>query len=150
MLHRATLALAVLGLALAPVASGGPPSIERFDIDESFADAFLTDVCGVPVTTHLTGHVIVRTFDREQGVVELATLNLAATATSGDNVFRFRDVGADQVRITRDGPILSIIGQIPFGWFGVLKLDLDTGDVVHEPQHTGEAQLEAACAALAA
>lgn len=42
-----------------------------------------------------------------------------------------------------------IIGQIPFGFTGVLKVNETTGEVVLEPQHSTEGDLEDACAALA-
>lgn len=150
MRFRVLVVPAVLGLLLAPAATAGKPTIERFDVDASFPDAFLTGECGVPVTTHLAGHVIVRTFDRDHGLLELNTLNLALTATAGENAYRFRDVGADQLRLTKDGPVLSIIGQIPFGFTGILRINLETGQVVHEPAHDISGRVDEACAALTA
>lgn len=73
--------------------------------------------------------------------------NVGLTATAGDNTYRFRDVGADQVRVTKDGAILSIIRQVPLDFIGVLEINLDTGEVVHEPGHLIGDQLEEACAA---
>ena len=143
---------AVLSLGVAPSAFAGKPTIERIDIDESFDDDFLTEECGVPVTTRVHGHVIVRTFEgRGSGVTQLTTINLAFTAMSGDNTYRFRDVGADLVRIEPDGTaILMIVGQVPFEFSGVLKIDLETGETILEPQHSLEGNVEEACAALAA
>ena len=40
-----------LGVLLAPGALASKPTIERFEIDESFPDDFLTEACSVPVTT---------------------------------------------------------------------------------------------------
>lgn len=49
---------------------------------------------------------------------------------------------------SRDGTaVLSIIGQVPFGFTGVLKIDLDTGEAILEPQHSTEGNVERACAA---
>jgi hypothetical protein len=136
---------------LAPGASAGKPTIVRMDIDETAADPFLTALCGVPVTTHAEGHIIARTFPDGTGVAELRTLNIALTATAGDNTYSFRDVGADQVRVEPDGTaILLIIGQVPFGFSGVLKLDLETGEAILVPQHSLEGQAEEVCAALTA
>lgn len=137
---------------VAPGATAGKPTIERFDFNESFADEFLTEACGVPVTTHLQGHVIVRTFSGEvTGPAEIRTLNIALTASAGDNTYSFRDVGADHVQVQRDGTaILMIIGQIPFGFTGVLKINLTTGEAIHEPHHSLEGRIEEACAALTA
>ena len=143
--------LAVVAGVLAPGASAaGAPTIERFDIDETTPDEFLTGTCGVDVMTHAQGHVIVRTFSGEgTGLVELRTLNIALTAMADGNTYRFRDVGADQVRVEPDGTaVLLIIGQVPFGFTGVVKIDLETGEVILEPQHSLEGNLEKACAAL--
>ena len=79
----------------------------------------------------------------------MTTLNIGLTATAGDNVIRFRDVGADVERIEPDGTaILMIIGQVPFDFTGVLKIDLETGEAILEPQHSTAENLEKACAAL--
>jgi hypothetical protein len=110
----------------------------------------LSDECGFDVTTHASGHVISREFDRAKGTVAVNTLNIGLTATANGNTYRFRDVGADHVKVTKDGVILSIIGQIPFDFIGVLKIDLDTGEVVHEPGHDISGRVADACAALAA
>ena len=72
-----------------------------------------------------------------------------AAATAGDNVVRFRDMGANVERIEPDGTaILMLIGQLPFAFSGVLKIDLETGDAILEPQHSTEESLDAACATL--
>lgn len=147
----AALALAAVAVVVvAPSAWAGKPQMERFDLDVSFHDDFLSEECGVDVTTNQRGHIILRSFDTEKGLVALNTLNFALTATANGNTYRFRDVGADQVKLTQDGAILSIIGQIPFEFTGVLKINLDTGEVVHEPGHLTGDRLEEACAALTA
>ena len=115
----------VIAAVLVPGAFAGKPTMERFDADDTFADGFLSAECGVAVTTHIQGHIIFRTF-AGGGNVELNTLNFALTAMAGDNTYRFRDVGADHVQVTKDGTeILSIIGQIPFDFIGVLKINHD-------------------------
>jgi hypothetical protein len=83
-------------------------------------------------------------------VVTLNTINVGLTATAGDRTFRFRDVGSDQVRIEPDGTaVLTITGQVPFAFAGVLKIDLETGDAILEPQPIrAEKQLAKACAVL--
>jgi hypothetical protein len=144
--------LALVALVASSTASAAKPTIERFDIDESEPDAFLTAACGVAVTTHARGHVIIRTFEGDEtGVARVLTVNLALTATAGGNTDRFRDVGADLTRIEPDGTaILMIIGQVPFGFTGVLKIDLETGDAILEPKHTLEERLDEACEVLTA
>lgn len=143
--------LAVAAL-VAPGAFAAKPTIERIDIDETFDDEFLTEACGVPVTTHAEGHVIIRLFDGGgTGPAELGTINVGLTAVAGGRTFRFRDVGADLVRIEPDGTaILMIVGQVPFEFAGVLKIDLETGEAILEPKDRSEEQVEKACAALTA
>lgn len=141
-----------LAAAVVPAATAGKPVIERFTIDETVDDEFLTEACGFPVRTRALGHVTVRTFSGGgSGPAEIRTLNIALTATANGNTYRFRDVGADHVQVKQDGTaILMIIGQIPFGFTGVLKINLTTGEAIHEPSHSTEGRVAQACAALAA
>ena len=142
----------VVAAVLVPGALAGKPTFERFTVDETFADEFLTEECGVPVTSHAEGHVTVRTFSGDgTGPARVSSVNVAVTATAGDNTYRFRDVGADHTQVKPDGSVIvMIIGQLPFDFAGVLKIDPATGDVLHEPQDNREGQLEKACAALTA
>jgi hypothetical protein len=135
---------------VAPGAMAAQPTMERFDVDESFVDEFLTKECGVEVTVHVEGHLIFRMFNGEgTGPAELLTINVAVTATADGNTFVFRDVGADLVRIEPDGTaILMIIGQIPFEFTGMLKIDLETGEAILEPQHSRRGELDEACGVL--
>jgi hypothetical protein len=142
--------LLMLAAIVVSSATAGKPVLTRIEVDESVLDADLTAACGVAVTTHARGHVIIREFDREKGTVGLTTLNVSVTATANGNSYRFRDVGADHVKITKDGPVLSIIGQLPFDFTGVLKVNLDTGEVIHEPSHDISGRIEEACATLTA
>lgn len=144
--------LVLAGLVWAGVAAGAPPTIERIDVDESFADEFLTEECGVPVTTTAQGHVIVRVFSGEgTGVAQVRTINVGLTATAGDRTFRFRDVGADVVQIQQDGTVVLLItGQVPFAFAGVLKINPETEEVILEPHHSIEDRVDDACAALTA
>jgi hypothetical protein len=139
-----------LGALIAPGALAGKPTIERLAIDETAPDPFLTNACGVPVTTRAQGHIITRTFaGGGTGPAVVRTINIALTATAGGNVIRFRDVGADVVRIEPDGTaILMIIGQVPFDFTGVLKIDLETGEAILEPHHSTAENVETACAKL--
>jgi hypothetical protein len=142
--------LVLVGALIPGVASGAPPTIERIAVDETFVDEFLSAECGVAVTTSARGHIIVRTFEEDgTGVVEVTTINVALTATADGRVFRFRDVGAAVTRIEPDGTaVLSIIGQVPFDFAGVLKIDLETGEAILEPRDRSEEQLARACAVL--
>jgi hypothetical protein len=132
-------------------ASAGKPTLERIAVDESFVDDFLSEECGVQVTTRALGQVIIREWTDGTGVQRVATLNVVLTATAGDNTIRFRDVGADLLRVEPDGTaILMIIGQIPFDFTGVLKIDLETDEAILEPHHDTSGGIEKACAALTA
>jgi hypothetical protein len=142
----------VVAAVIAPSASaGGKPTIERIDVDESFVDDVLTEECGVPVMTSAQGHIDVKTFPDGTGPASIVTLSIALTATSGDNAYRFRDVGSDHVQVKQDGTaILLVVGQVPFNFSGVLKIDLATDEVILEPQHSLEGNIEDACKALTA
>jgi len=140
--------LVVCGLVASP-ATGAGPTFERINVDDTFVDEFLSQECGVDVTTTVRGDVIRRIFSGEKGLVEVNTVNLAVTATAGDRTFRFRNVGADNVRVTPDGTVvLSIIGQVPFEFAGVLKINPETGEVILEPKDRSAEQLAKACRVL--
>ena len=126
-------ALSIVACPWVGPANAAKPTVEVIEVDETIADEFLTEQCGVDVTTHIVGRVRLRDFDRTKGTVTVNNVNLTLTATAGDNTARFRDVGADHARITPDGQlILSIIGQVPFEFKGVLKIDPETDEVFHD------------------
>jgi hypothetical protein len=139
--QRTTGVLAVLGALLvvvlgATAAAAQAPEKEVIQVNDTFDDEFLSEECGVPVTTTATGRVTLFTFPDGTVLQNMTTLNISLVATAGDNQARFRDVGIDQVRVQPDGTvILSIVGQMPFEFTGVLKLNLETGEVILEPHH---------------
>ena len=92
--------------------------------------------------------MIVRAFDGTgSGLLQVGKVNVSVTTQSGDNSIRIRDVGANVLRRTPDGSLLlSISGQVPFGWKGVLREDGDTFEVILEPKPSTD--LERVCAAL--
>jgi len=120
----------------ATAAAAQAPVKEVIQVDDEFADEFLTEACRVPVTTTARGRVTVFSFPDGTVLQNMTTLNISLVATAGDNQARFRDVGIDQVRVQPDGTlILSIVGQVPFEFTGVLKLNLETGEAILEPHH---------------
>ena len=150
---KAGVALATVAVlcATAGQALAGQPTIVREDVDETFADEFLSDECGVPVETRIVGHQIIRSYtDGDGRLVEVFTLNMTLTATSAFGTFRFKDVGADVTRITEDGVLHQIIGQLPFWFNGTAWEDPTTGEVLKEPTGADrfESMIAKACAAL--
>jgi hypothetical protein len=151
--QRTTGVLAVLGALLvvlgATAAAAQAPEKEVIQVDEMFVDEGLSEECGVEVTVTSTGRVTVFTFPDGSVLQELTTLNLETVFTAGDNQIRVRDVGIDQVRVAPDGTvILSIVGQVPLGFTGVLKLNLETEEVILEPHHVVD--IAEVCAQLTA
>jgi hypothetical protein len=147
----AALFLGVVTAASSAVAA--QPVTERITVDDTFSDVELAEACGLPeVTTTVSGTVITRVFgDSGTRVLQLNTVNLSVTFRAGDNTVRLRDVGADQLRETPDGSlIVSIIGQVPFGFRGVLKFDPDTEEVILEPKDRDASDLQRVCDALTA
>ncbi|GAA1769591.1 hypothetical protein [Agromyces humatus] len=143
-------AAALLLIATATPALAAPPTIEKIPIEFTFEDDFLTAECGVDVTTTLSGFRIERGWlDGGGNVLSLATIRVAGTASSEFGSFKVMDVGADQLKVAPDGTLtLSIIGQVPFNFKGVLVVNADTGEVVKEPHFTGDEQLARACEVL--
>ena len=128
--------VAMLVVALAGTAAAvGPPEMETITVSETFEDEFLTDECGVDVTTSVDGRITFFTFpDQPLGPQDLTSVHLNVVATAGDNSVRVKDVGIDLVRVEPDGTmILMVVGQVPFTFTGVLMIDLDTGEVILEP-----------------
>ena len=142
-------ALLVVGLG-ATAAAAQAPEKEVIQLNDRLIDPFLSEACGVEVTLTVTGRVTHFTFpDRPVGLQELFTVNGDVVASAGDNQIRARNVGADVVRVAPDGTvILTTTGQVPFEFTGVLKLNLDTEEVILEPHHVVD--IEQGCAQLTA
>jgi hypothetical protein len=132
-----TLILVIVAGALAPSASAAAPTFQHINVDETFVDQELSEACGVDVTFHAQSDITVRTFsDERTGPTQLVTLHGTVTATAGDNSVTVKDVGGDLTRVEPDGTlVLSIFGQVPFAFAGALKINLDTDEVILEPQH---------------
>jgi hypothetical protein len=122
-------------------AATAQPTKETIEFSETFEDEFLSDACGVDVTTTITGRV---TFidhpDRPVGVQDITSVHVDFLAIAGEDQVRFKDVGIDLVRIRPDGTVvLMIVGQVPFEFSGALMVNLTTGEVILEPRHTVDA-----------
>jgi hypothetical protein len=152
LLSAVTVAFAVAAALASGAMSASQPTIEHLDIDRLRADPGLTAACGVEVTAHVQGHVVIRTFPgKGTGPAELVTLNITVTAMAGANSYTFRVVGANLVRVDPEGTVtLTATGQQPFEWTGALKINLTTGELILEPRHSPAGQLQEACEALTA
>lgn len=129
---------ALLVFALAETAAAvGKPGTETITFSDTFEDEFLTDACGVDVTTSVDGRLKFFTFpDQPVGPQDITSVHVNLVATAGDNAVRFNDVGVDVVRVQPDGTaVLMVVGQVPFEFTGVLMVDLTTGEVILEPHH---------------
>ena len=153
--QRTTGLLAVLGALLvvmlgATAAAAQAPEKEVIPVDGMFVDEGLSEACGVEVTITFTGSFTVFTFpDRPVGLQELFTVNISLVATAGDNQVRIGNVGIDLLRIEPDGTaIITITGQVPLEFTGVMKINLTTGEVILEPHHFVD--IEEICAQLTA
>lgn len=146
---RRALAIGTLAAVLAAgSAAAAPPARERIEVGSTFEDAFLTEACGIAVTTTERGHITIRTYDGGRKV-ELVTLSVRLTATSAEGSFRFRNVGADVVRRDASGRLIGqTSGQTAFTRTGVIRRDAETGEVIKEAGRSLAGQLAAACAAL--
>jgi hypothetical protein len=110
------------------IAGGG-----RVDRGQSTKEVLARSAASTSRRTSSAGFVCAISTAR-RGTVTVNHVNLTLTATAGDNTARFRDVGTDHARITPDGQlILSITGQVPVDFKGVLKIDPEIGEVLHEP-----------------
>ena len=119
--------LALVAFAALPVATTAAAP-ERFviEVDETFTDEFLTDVCGFEVTQTVTGTIKGKTFFDEEGnpVREIAQFNLNGTFAANGNVVPFITRGPDRVTFNPDGSmtiqISGIIGRVVVPGQGVL------------------------------
>jgi hypothetical protein len=129
----------VLVLSLAGTAAAiGPPEMETETFSDTFEDEFLTDACGVDVTTSVEARFTFFTFPNQLvGPEDITSVHVNLVATAGDNAVRFNDVGVDVVRMEPDGTVvLMVVGQVPFTFTGVLMVNLDTGEAILEPHHS--------------
>jgi hypothetical protein len=110
---------------------------ETITISDTFQSPILTPACGVEVTITITGTLRILTFpNRPVGPQDLAIANIKWVATAGNNQVPFRNVSIRQVRVGPDGTaILSTAGHQPVEFTGVMKINIDTGEVILEPQH---------------
>src|SRR5215212_5445421 len=126
-------ALLVVGLG-ATAAAAQAPEKEVISVEDTFVEEFLSEECGVEVTVTVTGRVTIFTFPDGRVLQDLSTLNIKVVWSAGDNQIQVRDV--------------SIVGQVPVEFTGVLKINLETDEAILEPHHFVD--IEEVCAQLTA
>jgi len=151
---RRTIAAACIAASVLLWGTGvdaGKPVFERISVNDSGVDGFFTGLCDFEVIATSVGQITVRESpDRTVGAVRVVSVNVRTTLSANGNEYTFLDVGADVVRITPEGElVLSVIGQLPFFFTGVLKINLSTDEVVLEPHHFTEGDIDDVCATLA-
>ena len=138
-------ALAVLSLLLLALALPGSalarPSIDRIDLNDPALDAeesaFASELCGFPVIANYAGHILVKTLDRAgPGTVALTVYGMRIDYRNPANgaVYKARDIGPDRVYV-KDGVLfVAVTGRSEGGTgvVGVVKINLETGEVVHQ------------------
>lgn len=97
-------------LVAAPVIAG-KPQMEKVPVNALFVDEFLTEACGVEVTTQVTGHFIFRLFTNAAGdpVREVNNYALNVRFSSVNGTIRAQDVGADRITYLDDGTLIQVI-----------------------------------------
>ena len=135
---RALLSASLLGvLATAGVLAAGPTrevadlNDPVLDVDES---AFATDLCGFQVDADVSGHIAYLIFDGG-GTQSVQELNLYAVRFTYTNpatgvTVRTGDVGPDRFYVRKGSLYIAITGR-SFN-IGVVVINLETGEVVHE------------------
>jgi hypothetical protein len=135
--------IAIATLLLLPSAVlGAQPDYSFVTFDDPAFDAeetaFVSDLCGFPIEAEFGGRIGFVVFDRDgaPGVVELAVYGLRGTYVNPANgkTVRIRDIGPDRFYIQDGIGYVAVTGRSEggSGIVGVVKIDLATGEVVHE------------------
>jgi hypothetical protein len=113
---------------------------ETITISDTFQSSILSPACGFEVTITINGSLRVLTFpDRPVGPQDLTIANIDWVATANNKQVRFRNVSVERVQVEPDGTVsVSTSGHRPVEFTGRMKINLDTGEVVQEPQHSAD------------
>ena len=135
------------GLAV-PSAAGAAPTVMHITIDEQFTGEFLAEACGYlgPVTIRVQGHAgAVEFSDPGRAPVLINPVHFLVTYRVDDAEVTVREIGGVVVRLTPEGLVQLSAGQTLL-FTGAIKVNLDSGEVILEPQHSLDAQTAEVCA----
>ena len=124
---------------------------ETFDFSDTRHGDILSTRCGVDVTLTATGTIRFFTFpNRPVGPQDLQTFNVKVVATAGGNEVRWQQAGMTmEHKVEPDGTVTSIIAaRQPVHFTGVLKTNVDTGEVILQSPHSDD--IEELCKRLTA
>ena len=156
MRRRIALILASAFLAVgvfASPAAAGKPLMDRVDIEDSFRDDFLSEVCGTDIWLDVSGHAIFRIYgDVNDPTRELNTFAIRRTISSANGSISTVDVGPDRVWYNDDGSIeIFVTGNIGSltvpgkgrvvantGWTQLHITFTEDGDVVEVVNQVGQ------------
>lgn len=156
---RAAFVALVLGLALPASVLGARPEHSSLTFNDPAIDveetAFVSAYCDFPVEADFSGRIGFLVFDRNgaPGTFEIGVYGLRGTYVNPENgkVVRVRDIGPDRFYI-RDGiGYVAVTGRSEGGTgiIGVVKINLDTGEVVHQAGNEIGYAYDRICAELA-
>lgn len=156
---RAGFAALIIALMLPASALGGRPTHEVVTFNDPAIDdeesAFVSAYCGFPVEAEFGGRVGYIILDRQgaPGTFELDVYGFRGTYVNPENgnVVRVRDIGPDRFYVQDGIAYVAVTGRSEGGTgvVGVVKINLTTGDVVHESGHVIGYAYDRVCAGLA-
>jgi hypothetical protein len=135
------LSLLVLALLLPATALAAAPTRDRVDLNDPSADvdetAWATDFCGFPVEADISGHIDAMSHDKSgPGTFDKTSYHVYVTYRNPANGARFtlRDVGPDRAYVKDGVAYVAVTGRSETGTgrTGVTKIDLSTGEIVHQ------------------
>lgn len=130
----------LLVAAMAPAVQAAGPTTETINLNDPAIDAdetaWASDWCGFPVDADVSGRIAFKVFPSDRrGVVELDIYGIRVTyvnPATGAWV-KLRDIGPDRFFVKHGQAYVAITGRSAngSGVYGVVIIDLQTGEVVH-------------------
>ena len=151
----ATVALVgLLALAVAAPVQAAPPTIVSFAEDDAADSALFTGVCGFPVSSQSSGHVVIHNA-KNGAATEISNYSINNWLTSANGSYHLVDAGPDMLLRRAGATYLTVTGRsLTFSTvIGRVEINLDTGDVTYHGNLVGTEPLDPAwyapiCAAL--